>query len=259
LSNCSSIPVVNDVVNEVSNLLKNYPHQWKIEQVPFRSDMCNNIRLIFTGSVNPNSLVVIGAHLDSRNTKSSSTATGPAPGADDNGSGSAVNLEIVKSIAQIGGKFQYTLHILWFCGEEQGLLGSAYLAKQYKQQGATIIAAFNNDMIGYTAKSYGMTLSFVDRMTTPWLTSSCKTIATAYIPTLKQGDTSGCCSDEQSFFNNGFAVVGLFETPTLDVLYPNYHKSTDTWDDGLINYEQIYFFGLASFACVLEYVVPLKS
>ncbi len=46
--------------------------------------MCNNVILDLTGTRLPNRWVLTGAHLDSRNTGSGATATGIAPGADDN-------------------------------------------------------------------------------------------------------------------------------------------------------------------------------
>ena len=253
--------VVEQVVSAVEDLLEHYPHPWSIERAPFRADMCSNIRLVIPGATKPSSVVVIGAHIDSRNTASGAAATGPAPGADDNASGSAVNLEIVRAIATNAKKhrFEHTVHILWFCGEEQGLLGSAAMAKEYKQQGVDIIGMFNNDMIAYTDPKIGMVLSFMKGSATKWLTDSCKAFSALYVPNLPTGDTGACCSDQQSFFAQGFPAAGIFETPTSGVVYPNYHKSTDTWNSGLINYNQIWSFGLANFCCILEYAIPIDD
>lgn len=253
---------VHEVIGEVNKLLENYPYEWSVEPEPFRSDMCNNVRLIINGAIHSevDGIVVIGAHLDSRNTNSGSGATGVAPGADDNGSGSAVNLEIVKTIAQNPNyRFKYGLHILWFCGEEQGLYGSANLAAAYKSAGTPIIGMFNNDMIGYTSPSQGVVLSFMDRYATDWLSSSCRAFCNMYLPNLKSGGTGACCSDQQSFYNRGFPAAGIFETPQSSVQYPQYHRSGDTFNNGLINYNQVFQFGQANFVCIMEYAIPCKE
>jgi len=249
------------VESEANRLLGDYQGEWLVERVSFRNDMCPNIVVTIDGASKEN--VIIGAHLDSRNTGSGPTATGVAPGADDNGSGSAVLLSILKSIAQFSThqevQFQYTLKLMWFCGEEQGLIGSDFLARRYKTTGEQVIGMFNNDMIGYTDSRYGVTLSFMTRSATAWLSQSCKEFSGVYVPTLKVGDTSGCCSDQQSWFSQGFPAAGIFETPTPNVVYPDYHRSTDTFDNGRVNLRQVFQFGQANFACALEYAVPSQG
>jgi hypothetical protein len=91
---------------------------------------------------------------------------------------------------------------------------------------------------------------------TEWLSSSCKVFASPYLPHLRSADTGACCSDQQSFFMRGFPAAGIFETPQSFVQYPAYHRQGDTWDNGLINYNQIYQFGQANFVCILEYAIP---
>lgn len=253
--------VVHELITEVSTLMQDYPFEWSIDPHSFNNMMCTNVRMIIPGAVHSEAdgIVIIGAHLDSRNTNSGRTATGVAPGADDNGSGSAVNLEIVKAIAENPQyRYKYTLHILWFCGEEQGLLGSAALANEYQQAGQTIIGMFNNDMIGYTSPSEGVTLCFMTGAATEWLSTSCKAFVSIYLPSMKSADTTVCCSDQQSFYNRGFPAAGIFETPQRSVQYPEYHRSGDAYDNGLINYNQIFQFGQANFVCILEYAIPCE-
>ena len=72
--------VVDEIEAEIQNILQEYPFDWEVEQVPFRNDMCNNIVVKIRGELMPDEVVIIGAHMDSRNTGSGSTATGPAPG-----------------------------------------------------------------------------------------------------------------------------------------------------------------------------------
>jgi len=252
---------VNFVENEVNSLMAAFPGEWRMERVQFRTDMCPNVVVTIDGVSTDK--VIIGAHLDSRNTGSGPTATGVAPGADDNGSGTAVMLAILKAIAAASISkevtFQYTIQLMWFCGEEQGLLGSNFIAQRMKSGGETVVGMFNNDMIGYTDSRYGVVCSFMKNQATPWLSESCKTFAGVYVPALKTGDTTGCCSDQQSFFSAGFPAAGIFETPTSSVVYPQYHRPGDTFDNGLINLRQVFQFGQANYACILEYAVPSQA
>jgi len=245
------------VIDSINSLFNNYQGDWSVTTNSFRSDMCHNVILDVTGFAEPEKFVLAGAHLDSRNTGAGPTATGIAPGADDNGTGSAVLLVLARLIAQNQVRFAYTVRLMWFCGEEQGLIGSAALARAYAAEGLDIQAMFNMDMIGYTYASAGVTLSFMNRAVTPWLTTSCKEIARTYFPDLRIGDTSGCCSDQQSFYNAGIPALGIFETPTAAVVYPQYHRVGDQWDNGLINFDQVWQFGKAVSSCILEYSVPL--
>jgi len=240
---------------EINEVLKDYPGEWLAEPKSFRNDMSSNIVVTIKGEVEPGEAVIIGAHYDSRNTGSGPTATGPAPGADDNGTGSGVLLAIIKNIALHAVQFHYTVILVLFCGEEQGLIGSGNIARDMQSRGQKVIGMFNNDMIGYT-NSGGVVLSFMRNYATAWLSQSCKEFSSTYIPALRVGDTTACCSDQQSFFNAGFPAAGIFETPTSGVQYPQYHRSGDSYDNGLINYNQVFQFGQANYACILEYAIP---
>lgn len=251
--------VVDELIAEINTIMQNYPYDWEVQKVEFNPNMCSNVIVSITGELEPDEVVIIGAHLDSRNTGSGSSATGPAPGADDNGSGSAAMLAILRNMAKFPHAFHYSIDLQWYCGEEQGLLGSDHMARMYKSRGTTVIGMFNNDMIGYTAKEHGVTLSFMQRNSEAWLNQACKAFANIYVPDLAVGDTTGCCSDQQSWYAQGFPAAGIFETPTASVVYPEYHKPGDSFDNGLINMEQVWLFGQANYACILEFAIPLSE
>ena len=90
-------------------------------------------------------MVLVTAHLDSIN-----LAGGPqaqAPGADDNGSGSAGLLTIARIFA--GHQGVADLRLILFGGEEQGLFGSRqYVAGLEPAERSRIAAVVNMDMIG---------------------------------------------------------------------------------------------------------------
>jgi hypothetical protein len=75
-----------------------------------------------------------------------------APGADDDGSGTAVSVEcarlLSKAAASGAGKFRATLLFGVLSGEEQGLLGAYRLLEWTKEQGYTVGAMLDNDIVG---------------------------------------------------------------------------------------------------------------
>jgi Zn-dependent M28 family amino/carboxypeptidase len=90
-------------------------------------------------------VVLVTAHLDSVNSAGGPAA--PAPGADDNGSGSAGALELGRVLA--GGQWRHDLRVILFGGEEQGLHGSRqYVAALSPAERARIRAVLNLDMVG---------------------------------------------------------------------------------------------------------------
>lgn len=95
--------------------------------------------------------VVVGAHQDSINGRQS---TGPAPGADDNGTGSVTILDALRAILSsdkiVRGEAENTIEFHWYAGEEAGLLGSQDIFRKYKADNKPVKAMLNQDMTGYT-------------------------------------------------------------------------------------------------------------
>ena len=90
-------------------------------------------------------LVIVTAHLDSVNHDAGADA--PAPGADDNASGSAGVLEMARVLATLPAT--HDLRLILFGGEEQGLIGSrAYVAQLSQEDRRRVRAVVNMDMIG---------------------------------------------------------------------------------------------------------------
>lgn len=98
-----------------------------------------------TDPANAGRIVLVTGHYDSRNTDILD-ATGQAPGANDDGSGTAVSMECARVLSKH--KFPATIIFLTVAGEEQGLYGSAHFAKMAKAQGWNIEAVLNNDIVG---------------------------------------------------------------------------------------------------------------
>jgi Zn-dependent M28 family amino/carboxypeptidase len=86
----------------------------------------------------PNNVVMLGAHLDS---------VQRGPGINDNGSGSAVLLEVAEQFAKV--KPVSTVRFAWWGAEEAGLIGStAYVADLSQEERDKITMYLNFDMVG---------------------------------------------------------------------------------------------------------------
>merc|ERR1719429_408107 len=204
--------------------LRDYGFQ--VTRDTFRSDYTPQIIAELTGTESPEKIVVFGAHLDST-AGWGSGATSRSPGADDNGSGSSAVLEFAKIINMLGLRFKHTIRLCLFTGEEQGLIGSRALARRWSQEGVNVIAMFNTDMIGYRQPGTPIQINLMNRRGDANLLNIARQVTNTYLPGIPNGNTSACCSDQQSFVENGFPAAGYFETPGSTVYYPQYHRQTD--------------------------------
>jgi Zn-dependent M28 family amino/carboxypeptidase len=109
-----------------------------------------NVLAVQRGSVDPKRVVIISGHIDSRVTDVMDF-TKDAPGANDDGSGTAAVIEAARVLSKH--KFPYTIVYAALSGEEQGLLGGKILADYAKAQGWEVIANLNNDIIGNSCGS----------------------------------------------------------------------------------------------------------
>jgi Peptidase family M28 len=98
-----------------------------------------------TDQANAKRIVLVTGHYDSRNSDELDIK-GNAPGANDDGSGTAVSLECARVLSKL--RFPATIIFLTVAGEEQGLNGSQHFAKMAKDQGWNIEAVLNNDIVG---------------------------------------------------------------------------------------------------------------
>jgi hypothetical protein len=100
----------------------------------------------------PNRVVIVQGHIDSRVTDVMNS-TSDAPGANDDASGVALVLEAARLLS--GKKFDATIIYAALSGEEQGLLGGTLLADTAKERGWTVTAVLNNDIVGNTVGQSG--------------------------------------------------------------------------------------------------------
>lgn len=90
-------------------------------------------------------LLLIEAHMDSRCRGGCDTACF-APGADDNGSGTALVMELARVMSRLS--LKRTVIFTTVTGEEQGLHGGRAWSEYIKDEGLPFMACLNNDVVG---------------------------------------------------------------------------------------------------------------
>ena len=163
--------------------------------------------------------VVLGGHLDHNGVRDGVVYNG----ADDNASGSAVVLEVARVMAVNKEKPKRTIIFGLWCGEEQGLLGSAYWADNPTDgvKMDTVVTNFNMDMVGL-----GDRIGAAGALNFP---SIFKVImkdqdpAVAKIVDATEAGPGG--SDYSAFISRGIEALGLMTAGRGG--HPDYHDSTD--------------------------------
>ena len=118
--------------------------QPKAARVPEPTTLTNVVATL-KGTTDPNRVYVVSGHYD---TMCSSPTDGKcdAPGANDDGSGTATVLELARVMSKR--RFDATIIFVTVAGEEQGLLGSTYFAQQALEKKMNIEGMFTNDIVG---------------------------------------------------------------------------------------------------------------
>jgi hypothetical protein len=119
----------------------------------------------------PSLVYVMSSHYDDCN-GDCTNGTRTAPGADDNGSGTAAVLEAARVMAPH--HFRGTIIFAVFDGEELGLWGSQHFANGLKARGVKVAADLNNDVIGNSTGGDGEHEPGVIRVFSPSLPAGAK-------------------------------------------------------------------------------------
>lgn len=135
-----------------------------------RDGFSPNVVATKTGTRFPDKWVVIGAHYDSRG-RNAGDQEEIAPGANDDGSGIAAIVEMARITQSLGATYEYSLMIVGFGAEEQGLVGSNELAERMLDDGDDIIGMYAADMIGYRVPGRNIQVGLPVVSHTPSMTS----------------------------------------------------------------------------------------
>ncbi|PPQ71101.1 hypothetical protein CVT24_009852 [Panaeolus cyanescens] len=215
--------------------------------MPFLTGFAPNVICRYAAIRDTNTTVLISGHYDSRG----SFGSVRAPGGDDDGSGTTGVLSVARTIARKGVKFHSNVELAFFAGEEQGLLGSRAYAKELRSTDANLLLMIQADMTAYRAPGEPLQLGLPDIIGTSEVTQLVANISNIYTPELKVGFTPACCSDHQSFHEQGFPASQVFERagPIAD---PMYHNSGDLSDRENYDFEQLRSIAKVQFATLLH-------
>jgi hypothetical protein len=111
-----------------------------------------NVVATLRGSSAPERVYVVSAHIDTRATDVMDAEI-DQPGANDDASGVAVVLEAARVLADHAPEATIVFTVV--PGEEQGLLGSARQASEYKASGTDVQGMFSNDIVGSSTADDG--------------------------------------------------------------------------------------------------------
>ncbi len=223
-----------------------------------------NIIIDIPGQIEPQRLVLLVGHLDSISDSSPSTT---APGADDNGSGSAALLAMADLLR--GQRFRYSLRLVWFTGEEFGYWGSRPYVAQLAAQQANIIAAINLDMIGYDGNGDRVSEVHTGTRAQDILLGDHLAAANQLyqlgLTLERKAATAARFSDHRSFWDNGYTSVlvienffdGTAEDPRPRDRNPQYHKPGDKV--GLVDFAYVTAIARMGLAAALHLAQPLAG
>jgi len=139
--------------------LQSYVQQ-PADRIPVATKITNVIATL-RGATDPTRVYVVSGHYDSR-CSDPLNFTNDAPGADDDASGVAVAMEAARVFATRSPAA--TVVFTAVAGEEQGLYGSRFQAKQYKTAGTDVQAMFTNDIVGSSTADDGTRDPFAIRL-----------------------------------------------------------------------------------------------
>jgi leucyl aminopeptidase len=161
------------------------------------------------GATRPTEVIVLGSHLDSIN-----GSTGRAPGADDNASGTATNIEIFRVLMAQNIRPERTIEIHAYAAEEIGLVGSQNIANTYRDNGVNVVAMVQHDMNIYKAAGTPDKIWFVSTSTHAGFNDLMTALVDGHVGfPWEKAPLFGGSSDHASWTRAGFAAVFPFENP----------------------------------------------
>jgi hypothetical protein len=184
--------------------------------------------------------IYVTAHYDSYDASKGPDAA--APGADDNGSGTVLLMELARVFASSPLAFDATIVFMATSAEEQGLLGARLHATRMKGTGIPIQAVFNNDIVGGISDSSG----YIDRSSvrvfseepadspSRSLAMFVRSVAARYVPSqrvrlIARQDRLGRSSDHLAFARAELPVPAIGFRESREDL-SRQHNETDTLD-----------------------------
>ncbi|KZT12990.1 peptidase [Laetiporus sulphureus 93-53] len=197
--------------------IEEFPHTWIQSSVIAR----------INGSIpTEDGVVIVGAHQDSTNT----WPFLPAPGADDDGSGSMSILEAYRALLVADFRPERAVEFHWYSAEEGGLLGSQAIAQEYERRSVNVLAMSQYDMTAWVKKGTREEVGVIVDYVNPELTELNKQLIDMYLDIPFVETKCGyACSDHASWAKAGYPSVFTIES-TFENSNKLIHTANDRYD-----------------------------
>lgn len=236
---------VRALVEQLKGLAVRFHTPLQVDVISHTSTKQQSIHVRLEGSSRPKEVIVLGAHFDSINMYGG----GNAPGADDNASGSSNLLEALR-VLLTQSRPARTIEFFWYAGEESGLLGSAEIARSYKENNVDVVAVLQLDMTLFPGAGKGQ-LGLMTDYTSPWLQDLLKGLNDTYVGARVIESQCGYgCSDHASWFRQGYPAVIPFEA-TFNTMNHLLHTPKDVVNSSS-DFEHSLMFSKLALAMALE-------
>jgi hypothetical protein len=182
-----------------------------------------NVVATIPGTLAPDKYIIVGGHHDS--IVSGGDPLVPAPGADDNASGTVAALEMARVMKTNNYSPECSIRFVTFACEEYGLWGSKFHAQQALDTEQDIKVMINHDMIGFctnTPDNWLVRLMPYDGFLT-YTGYAMQVVDAQTTLTPYAGSANSAGSDSHSFWQRGFPAIYFFE----DQFCPYYHSGED--------------------------------
>lgn len=207
-----------------------------------------NVVAVLPGTVHPERQFIVGGHYDSLNMAGpdwvAKQAEAPAPGVDDDGSGTAAVMELARVMSQR--EFRQTLVFVAFVAEEQGLMGSGLYAAKARRENQIIDGVLSNDIIGTAVGGTGRVengevhvySASPEDSPSRELARYIKEVGERYLPSMKadlvfRSDRFGRGGDHTPFNQEGYAAVRF---TTANENYSRQHTTGDVFANVSVPY-----------------------
>ncbi len=173
----------------------------------YNGQSASNVIITKTGMVHPDTYLIICSHYDTRN----------GPGANDNGTGTVIVMEIARLLKDI--ETEYSIKFIHFSTEEDGLIGSQnYVNSVVVPQNLDISLVFNIDGVGGVSGMTNNTIICERDEDAPNSNNNESAIITDELATcvelysnLYSEISYAYASDYMPFEDNGEIITGLYE------------------------------------------------
>ena len=214
-----------------------------IKKGVYQSMALSNVLAVLPGK-KTDEFVVVGAHLDHEGVYNDLAGDKIYNGADDNASGVAAVLQIMKAFVASGAQPERTVVFAFWDGEEFGLLGSQYFTDHFSEM-SKVKGYLNFDMVGGNNKPEDPTyMVYFYTDTHPafgdWLKDDINRYSLKLNPSYRPWDNPVGGSDQSSFHLKGVPII-WYHTDAQ----PHYNQPSD--EPNTINYPKLTDISRASF------------